>query len=455
MGLSDYETAIESFLKDKKAITYKFLSAEFKIHVNYAKAILEEYWKKHKEDQSLEASFLLIGQLSDNSIRVEVVRESNFAEEKKKFTKVDCDHLYSLQKSFQDLELFAFFGDDNLHYSAIKCYENNLRSDDEIDSLRYIGNSKKDVKTGESCANKKNNIPEKSKKTDTKQVSPTKAVKKIEPAVNEKKILEKEKIKNTEIISEEKGNTEKKVVSTDSNKANKLTKKPVQTKQFGFNNLFAKAGNVKNKDSSSTSEKKNLLVEKTSKVEQPDQSCSKQKLSTETELKDDSDSKKEKNPATNELKKTESKSKSKVSTQVHSRGKKRDRSQDNHSSSKRKRIIIAESSDEESDKSDKDEPMEEVQEEPSEPIRKRSPSPPVEKRENGKRLVRKTKDEIFKDEEGFLVTKRVHVYEAVTENETSEKVEKEKLVEKSKKSSSETNTKSKKQTSLMSFFQKR
>lgn len=463
------------------------MSKELEIHVNAAKDVLKQYYEKFKNKERLVATFLLIGQLKDRSIRVEVVKDSKLDSAKEKFVKIDCEHFYSLQKCLNDLELLAASGED-LRYSAIKCNEDYIRNEEEIESLRYIGNPKKDIEP--TVSNKINNKAP-SKPVPSKTESPKKKNPVIQNGKREKtQSQDDEKEKKPETKPEEADKPEKKVSPTtktnnNSKNNNKVSKKPIQSKQSGFSNLFGKAVVSANKSqapkktendsedsqpnslespekeekqkSKDKEEKSKKIQDKGKNIVSTDKDKNK-KIQEKEKNKDSQNKEKNINSQEKENKNQQCKEKSvksntknddKFSSKQNGRGKKRNRSQDN-TSTKRKRILVMDSSEDESNHSNdekEDEPME-VEEEPPKVIRKRSPSPPTEKRENGKRMVRKTVDKTYKDEDGFLVTKKVHIYEVASDNDEAEvkkeEPEKPKPVEKQKK----------KQTSLMNFFKK-
>lgn len=460
-------------------VTYKWLSKELEIHVNAAKDILKQYWEKFKDKETLVATYLLIGQLKDRSIRVEVVKDSNLNIAKEKFVKIDCQHFYSLQKCSVDLELLAACGED-LRYSAIKCNEEYIRNEEEVENLRYVGNSKRNYEPVESTKIT-NKVPQKqspTKNDSTKKKNSTNQNSKKEKVKSSDSEGKTEESKlNSKIESEE---SEKKVsppVKTNNNSKtnNKISKKPVQSKQSGFSNLFGKAVNAKSappkksvedfdddskESSSNCSEKKDTKKSQDKEESKKSQEKEDKNIIVKEKENNKSSQNKDKNnliqEKTSKKQKTPEKS-NKVGTKNDTagnkqkgRGKKRNRSQDNNASSKRKRIIVMDSSEDESNQSDEEqeeEPMD-VEEEQPKVIKKRSQSPPTEKRENGKRMVRKTVEKTFKDEEGYFVTKKVHVYEVASDNDETEIMKEEpakpKPVEKQKK----------KQTSLMSFFKK-
>ena len=471
MALSDYEETLKSFIHDDdKLVTYKWLSKEFEIHVNVAKNILEKYWTKHKNEKNIVATFLLMGQLNDNSIRIEVVKESNLNGAKCKFTNVFCEHIYSLQKSLEDIELLAFAGNGDLSYSAVKCDDKYIRNSEEIDSLRYVGNAKTSKNT-EKVNDKNEKVKSDFKEKSSNESKPHDKINKTknqplkektnnerkekndknESKNNESKEIKEAKEKKDEIDSEiKKTALEKKSSATNktsNSKVNKVSKNPVQSKQSGFKNLFGKVPSkptsLKPKESSTEDSQKDLADVK-NKVEKTNTSPKNEEKRINKEIEQPLST-----PQNHSNSKDETKLKSKPINVK--RGKKRDRSQEKNASSKRKRIIVADSSEEESERSSNEEELAmEVEEEPPKKVKQRSPSPPAKKRENGKLMIRKTLDKTFKDEDGYLVTKRVHIYEAADESdEVIEEVKKQEEPQKPKPLETK-----KKQTTLMNFFKK-
>ncbi|CAL7935641.1 unnamed protein product [Xylocopa violacea] len=134
------------------------------------------------------------------------------------------------------------------------------------------------------------------------------------------------------------------------------------------------------------------------------------------------------------------------------RGKKRNRSKETTNIAKRWKRIAIQSDSIDTEPSD-EEPEEETPPSPENipPPRERSVSPPKHKVENGKRKVLKLVDKTF-EEDGFLVTKKVHVYESCSEDDLE-------VVESKKPAASESHSelkgkKNTKQTSLTNFFKK-
>ncbi|XP_014212680.1 DNA polymerase delta subunit 3 [Copidosoma floridanum] len=461
MSLSDYESTLKSYIHDDdKLVTYKWLSKELEIHVNVAKDILKQFYEKYQSRGDIVATYLLIGRLKDGSIRIEVVQESNLDAAKKKFVTIDCQHLYSLQKCLPDISLLALVGDGDLRYSAIKCDEKFLRDDDEIDALRYIGNVSKGMNKVEVTSKPvSSKVPDKSapKQTSFFQNNKEKKADKEKEKPEVKKEVEESKPEAQTAAAAKKVSPP---VKTSGGKSDKVSKKPLHSKQAGFSNLFGKVASkpmsTESKKASSNDEKEKKTTESVDNKIEVTKTKEEQKQVQEKENKKSHQDKDDKKQSSHDKSKSATKTDNKTNTKTKSKSsasdaksKKRQRSQEKSNASKRKRIVVMDSSEDDSDNSDnerEEEPME-IEEEPPEPVKKRSPSPPAEKRENGKRMVRKLVDKTYLDEEGYLVTKRVHVYEAVEDDEKE-------AVQEPPPKAKPVDNKAKKQTTLMSFFKK-
>ncbi|XP_046410456.1 DNA polymerase delta subunit 3-like [Neodiprion fabricii] len=131
------ETLTGYIFDDDKLVTYKWLSKELGLHVNFAKQILWQFWKEHEEQKRVLATFTLIGYLVDGVLRVEVVKEEDLASAKRKFKKLTAEHLYSLQRALPDVELLALTGNGDHRQGAIVCKEIIARSGEELNELRW------------------------------------------------------------------------------------------------------------------------------------------------------------------------------------------------------------------------------------------------------------------------------------------------------------------------------
>ncbi|XP_015438165.1 PREDICTED: DNA polymerase delta subunit 3-like [Dufourea novaeangliae] len=411
-SLDEYLETVAGYIFDNdKLVTYKWLSKELEVHVNIAKQILWEFWERNKNEKTFDCTFLIMGILENGGISVEVVKEKDLLKAKEKFTQIVSEHVYSLQKMLSDIQVLGLAETGDIRYSAIKCFENNERSAEEMHVLRW-GSASKEI-----------------------QLVPQETAKSVPEPVKEK----------------EERSPEKKLSDTKKNNQKK-----------GFNNLFGKVGN-KQKSPSSASSKTDEVDRSNQTKQSPKKSAAEsskknaQKGGLGSFLQQGKNQVKSANAVSSETKEVEEKVaekatfKSKDSKKEITRGKKRNRSKEGSSATKkRKRIaVLSDSSESESD---------EVQENPPSPspekvspVRIRSPSPPKVKLDGGKRKVLKMVDKTF-EEDGYLVTKKVHVYESVSEDEPEEKEPKKSVTPESRPEPK--GKKITKQTTLMNFFKK-
>ncbi|XP_053971502.1 DNA polymerase delta subunit 3-like [Hylaeus volcanicus] len=425
-SLDEYLETVAGYIFDNdKLVTYKWLSKELEVHVNIAKQILWAFWQRYKEEKSFECSFLLMGVLHDSGMRVEVLKEKDLSRGKEKFAKIVSEHVYSLQKVLPEVQILGLAENGSIKHSAIKCLEYNVRNDKEMHMLRWGAVS------------------------------------------TEVQLITQEKVESPPKPTNE-------AIQKSPEKKSVGTKKSIQKK--GFDNLFGKTGN-KQKSPSSTSSSTEKMEEnassqiklkssKATMLESPKKLAKKGGL--DVFLQQGKNSVKVTNPVPLEIKEstnstTNENTEKKITLEnnnkqkknkFNTRGKKRNRSKEVTAGvKKRKRITI------ESDSSDtelSDEEQEEEEELPSaektSPVKARSPSPPKIKLEGGKRKVLKLVDKTF-EEDGYFVTKKVHVYESCSEDEP-EVTEAKKSVAPElhpEKKGKKTNTK---QTNLMNYFRK-
>ncbi|CAL7935640.1 unnamed protein product [Xylocopa violacea] len=416
-SLDEYLETVAGYVFDNdKLVTYKWLSKELEVHVNTAKQILWNFWQKYKKEKDFECTLLLMGILHDDGMHVEVVKEKDLQASKEKYIKVISEHIYSIQKVLSELQLLGTTENGDIRYSAIKCITNNVRSDKEMHMLRWGAIS------------------------DEIQSSP-----------QEKMQSASGPDKKEEVISPEK----------------KQINKKKDAEQKGFNNLFGKTINKqKNLPVSSSVEKmevdsfnhtkqisKNGVSESSKKTTQKGglnsffQQNKNQVKAVDPPEKDNNKNSLEKESIENVVT-TENGNKQKKNV----RGKKRNRSKETTNIAKRWKRIAIQSDSIDTEPSD-EEPEEETPPSPENipPPRERSVSPPKHKVENGKRKVLKLVDKTF-EEDGFLVTKKVHVYESCSEDDLE-------VVESKKPAASESHSelkgkKNTKQTSLTNFFKK-
>lgn len=358
-----------------------------------------------------------MGILHDNGMRIEVVKSKDLPTAKEKYSKIICKHIYSLQKVLPEIQTLGNLENGDIKFSAIKCIENNERSDEEMHMFRW------NVKSNET-----ESIPQKK----------VQSISKTNKAENENSSEEKQITK--------KKNVEKKA----------------------FDNLFGKS-NIKQKDTSvsPSSEKMEVVSSDQTKQTSKDVALKSSKKvvqkgglsnffqpsKNQTKIVETVDKKKDSSSMEKEsIEKTTTIKNNNIQKKT-VRGKKRTRSKEtNNTVKKRKRIAICSDSSgtELSDNEQEQEELPASPEKPS-PVKKRSVSPPQVKLENGKRKILKIVDKTF-EEDGFLVTKKVHVYESCSEDETETIKAKEPIaLESHSEAKGKKNTK---QTSLTSFFKK-
>ncbi|KAI4486026.1 hypothetical protein M0804_006515 [Polistes exclamans] len=425
---------------DDKVVTYKWLSKELEVHVNIAKQVLWEFWQKHQKEDNITSTVMLIGYLKSGGMRVEVVKQSNLDTAKDKFNKIISEHLYSIQKSIPDLE-FLFINDEgDVRFSAIKCNESIERSDEELSTLRWgslfkdrpvskINNVKspdnkpEEVKISETIKHNNNQTSRKSTDKKTVPVSQKTGFNnlfgKATNKENNVKPSTSKDIKNNKEITPEKTSVDK---SKSSSKENQFVKKE---EKKGISSYFGKNANVI-QDSPKEKETKKIQTKENHNV--------KDDIEDNTEI---------------EVIPNKSNNKSNNKTVKEKRGTKRNRSKEskNKTIKKRKRIIVDDSSDSQSeDEHVISESEPEVEEIISSDHIKKSPSPPPMINNNGKARILKVVDRTY-EEDGFLVTKKEHVYETCSDDTTEIKEKEE------RKNVAKVETK-KKQTTLMSFFKR-
>ncbi|KAK0177256.1 hypothetical protein PV328_001328 [Microctonus aethiopoides] len=451
-----YMKTLDGFINDEdKFVTYKWLSNELELHVNVAKQILEEYWNNHKKD-GIVATIIIIGYLKNGEMRVELVKDSNLTDTINKYDKIISQHVYSLQKSLSDIQLLAGMDKCNPKYSTIFCEKSVLFTDEELFSRRW-GNTDMAIH-----AQPEPRKPPVDRANDTKKSNGI--GKFFKEPVGNKKVPSNEDVQNKE---EDKSDDKK--ISPPKNKTSPKkgtnSKKPVQSQKMGFSNLFGKVSTANQKKSPPLNVVNNKIDKKDSSMEIEAESINENinnmnnSIEKPTmEQKIESNSKDEKclsNETPTDITKNsitipndESKSNKSKKTK---RGAKRERSREPKvDSKKRKRILVVADSSEESAASDEEmfcdsPPHEEIAEV------KKSPSPPPVQNINGKRKVRKLVDKTFMDDDGYLVTKKEHVYESCSDDDANDEPKKipeqKKIVEPPVKTI-------KKQTTLTNFFKK-
>jgi len=113
------ENLDEWILEEEKVITYKSLSKNLKVHVNVAKQMLFNYVKT-KADVKLGLVYLVSGLVEDDkyqddeatvssSQKVLLVKEKDLETVKSKFTEILSQHIYSVQKSSENINVTPLF----------------------------------------------------------------------------------------------------------------------------------------------------------------------------------------------------------------------------------------------------------------------------------------------------------------------------------------------------------
>ncbi|XP_029166047.1 DNA polymerase delta subunit 3-like isoform X2 [Nylanderia fulva] len=464
-ALNEHLEALAGHIFDNdKLVTYKWLSNELHVHVNVAKQILWEFYQKYKND-NIECTYLLIGLLKNNEMRVEVVKESALSKAKEKFDKIISEHLYSVHKPLVDLELLATSGSGNVNYSAIKCDACKERSDEEMQLLRWgtaakkitienkmnskpvnsINSSKTEqnsVTTKKSGFNNlfgttgKQKSPEKLKSFQEQDKCLTKKGNNFMKDLTEKdetlkeedeKLTEKEKgsVKKDKGSSKNKGSVEKNKGSVNST-TKKVSPKNNSVQKGSLDNFFGKHASSSKPIEIISAEKKN-----------------------DNDKKEEIISAEKKND--NNKKKVAEKRKPKEKENL--RGKKRNRSKETDETAKKRKRIVVQSDSSDSERQSDIEMEESVPEspEPEAVVRPKSPSPPKIKRENGKRKVLKLVNKTYKEGD-YIVTKKEHIYVSCSEDEEETKGEEKRR--EAKKVETKVEKVKKKQSTLTDFFKK-
>jgi len=413
------ENLEEWVLEEDKVVTYKYLSKNLKVHVNVAKQMLFNFVQGQKN--KLGVVYLVSGLVKcdhgDDSAdigtqqKVVLVKEADLEKVKSKFSEVLSQHIYSVQKTSESVNVTSLFGADKQEPGQ-------------------------DVTAGASLASIKH-----------KAAVPREAIIRA-PAVV------KQDIKTEPIAKkEEKKDTAKKVTGIEASFSKTVVKKPSPVKtettkpvtkdkgKSNIANMFAKQSTKPkpSKTATATEEKENIVNQK---IE---------------ESKENKVEKKEKKEITRFGKikeETNTKSKSKSDSQ------------------KRKRIQVMSDSEDDDDKDEQEEEEDKPIEEPEAPPvtkliesdEEDIPATPVQKTAKaGRKRVKKQVDKTFMDDKGYMVTKKVYESASETDDETSEpsKVPTPKKQEKVEPPASKKakiagpGSGGKGQTGIMSFFKKK
>ncbi|XP_043478320.1 DNA polymerase delta subunit 3-like [Leptopilina heterotoma] len=418
----------ELIFDDDQIVTYTRFSEQMNVHVNESKRVLWEFWCSNKENSLISATFVIMGQLPDNSDRIEVVEESDLSSRKEKYQKIYSEHIYSIQKSLKNLQMLALTQPSYTKFSSITCKESSLRLSQKTSNAQSI------IKSTE---------PPKKSFESQKVVS-------VE-AKSHVKTPEKEasKTPDSSMIDEKKEKVNKSLTVKEKSKksSEKVSKKPVQSREAGFKSMFAKVADVNSKHLALQKEKEESPKNNTSTTENID-SQTEEETEKSIERKESSmeSCKKEK------IKKTNQKMPKK-------NGKRKVEVVKESNNTKKRRRIIAESDsseEEEMEEADSNDFEEEVKENTisfeNTEERKKSVNSPETNDRDGKQTIHKVEDVRFVDDDGFLVTKKVHV---TTKVDVKKDVKKDRSPSPKKSKDNNVNKKQTKQSSLMSFFKKK
>ncbi|XP_011864368.1 PREDICTED: DNA polymerase delta subunit 3-like [Vollenhovia emeryi] len=462
------ETLAGHVFDNDKLVTYKWLSKELRVHVNIAKQILWEFHQKYHKSNNIECTYLLIGLLKDKGIRVEVVRESDVSKAKEKFSKIMSEHVYSVHKPLADLELLATSGSGDINYSAIKCDACKERSDEEMQLLRWGTVAKKVAMENTTSSKSTNSInPPKTEKNPTTAMKSgfnnlfNKAGKSKSPEKLKSSFQERDgnSIKKDNVLK--KKNSVKNKDSTETDQALMEETEELKTGKDTVEkdtNFAQKDKDSAEKIKNSTGKTKNSMANSTTKkVSSQNNAGKKGNLnnffgkSTSSKHVEVTPSEEKNDNVKEEFTERSSKEKEASKEKKNLHGKKRNRSKEtDRNAKKRKRVVVQNDSSDSEIQSDIE--MEESfpEMEPETLAKPKSPSPPREKHENGKRKVLKLVSKTYKEGE-YFVTKKEHVYVSCSEDEEEKKEE---IKRKEKKEEAKIEKVKKKQSTLMDFFKR-
>ena len=204
-------------------VTYKWLSKKLGVHVNVSKQLLWEFWQGYERKVDMTVVFVIIGLLKGGTIHIEVVKESNMSSAEEKFDKINCKHIYSLQRALSNLQSLVLSNETNVLFSAIRCRESfiKLRQD-----LPFLQQTNKIQEEKQQNIQKKRRLLEDTAKKDSSKL--------LKQDVSQ---IENSMSKNKKIENASKNDLSKKV----KNVTDIFSKKPVQGQQAEFQNHFSKA----------------------------------------------------------------------------------------------------------------------------------------------------------------------------------------------------------------------
>ncbi|XP_041968462.1 DNA polymerase delta subunit 3-like [Aricia agestis] len=442
----------EMVLDEDKLVTYISISKELCIHVNTSKMLLEKVVQSIRQDKpnlNLNVIFLISGLTNSNVARVTVCPESELVGLRSTFKVVHFEHIYSISKGAIDNILLVNnnYDDFNLCSGSIKNSFCVKHSSSEINNLKSSS-----LVVSETSSNK--SIP---------------PHKKVKVEVQEKLTNGESSnqgnnaVKHTDMkIKKEQQSPKKESPSPRKENRKQSNQKinGINKTQKGIAGFFGKPSNTSKKSTPEVS-KNGLLSESEVKIEkmEVDQvksetapKCYTNTNKTNKKLESKNDDKKtspkeDKNKILNEIKKS-----SRVDK-------------------KRKRVLHVSDSESE-DRSDTEKDIQEPIQDSDDEI------PPTPMTNNIKitsgmvnpKKKRKVIDKTFQDDEGYILTKKVEVYESCSDEENvpeAQTIPEPKVKEVKKETSPKSNAKSKsakkkitspqkgKQATLMNFFKRK
>ena len=437
MMTEDYKMLLQNLeeyvIDEDKIITYKWLSKNFKLHVNTAKQLLYSFASEQKD--KVYSTYLIGGLLKDGEGgSVQIVREEHINKVKREFKLVTSEHVYSVQKAktLQDLNILYTVDVDQREekdlkqLSSIKCDHPVLRPLEEVEVL------KRKTQSAAIDANEKK-WPAAKKPTDSSADKDTRNKKQAEEAENSKTIS----LPNGENIGNKKEqkkggiaamfaaqSSRPKKENNDVESKVSDTKKPKAEK--GISAFFNQKAD---KPVTPSSPKKESKVSPKSRYQNSPKKVE-VNSGTKTNINVEVNSKQEK-----EFNKKNIASKSKKSNEKKGDERKRKKAKvdDLQPTKKRKRIVVISDSEDSDDdifgkEEEEDEDASTLPPLPQEPDNDGDdviPPTPDASLKKGRKRVRKLIDKTYMDEDGYMLTRKEYVFESCTESEPEEEKEKE------------------------------
>lgn len=458
-------TLEEMIFDERRLVTYTTISKELCIHVNSSKSLLQTFIEKTKQKEpkiDLNINYIVSGLCDDNKALTTVCSESDIDSVKNKLKQVFYDHIYSVSTGSPKVDNVALmainkFEDFPLCIGLIKSSSCSKRSTDEIGSLKT--HSQNNVSTQ---PQKSSSFPGMTRTKTEKREAEKKENEASKTTTEQVKKVKSEPSLKSELKSPTKDPNGK--MTTDSK--TKLDSK--SKNQKGIAGFFGKQTGTSNK---------NVVQKKEVPVINPEIDSKDDVKEVKMEIDDYSPTP----PVVPEAKKIDTK------TNAHKKeDNKKGKQQSNNKSltqikktakvdKKRKRVLHVSESESDDDKDpfvDVDDTAVQNHESDDEI----PPTPTVNTVKVTSAMVnpkkrRKIIDKTYTDDEGYILTKKVEVYESCSENEeetaakdnvvVKNKVEVKKETSPKENKKETKNSKKKisppqkgKQATLMSFFKK-